>query len=266
MTDNTAEGNSWSGVHVLDGLSTGDHSFELKWQARTGNGQTRAVNRTFQVIEVTANVALKLDLISSTAEAAADPWANVPGLSNSYNVAGTGAIHLLVANMQQAGAGDSTIDFSIGVDGVNEGAELIGFSDAAQVSNRICMTRLKTGLSAASHSFQLRWQDIANGDSDSGRARTFFAIEFAITITYKIEGITKDNAGSALGECKCFLVKDNGDDTYTPIAYQLSNVSTGAYSFTGLTDGSSVYQVIAWKDDSPHVMDVTDHVLVPVAE
>jgi len=267
MTDNVLEGNSWSGMHALDGLSAGNHSFELKWQARTGAGQTDATRRrTFQVIEVTANAALKLDLISSTSEVAAVSWANVPGLSDSYTVAGTSAIHLLIGNIVQLGAGDSTIDFSIGVDGTNEGAELIGFSDSTSIPHRVCMTRLKTGLSAASHSFQLRWQDIANGDSDSGRARTFFAIEFAITTTYKVEGITKDNAGSALGSCKCFLVKDNGDDTYTFLAYQLSNSSTGAYSFTGLTDSSSVYQVIAWKDDSPHVFDVTDHVLVPVEE
>ena len=86
------------------------------------------------------------------------------------------------------------------------------------------------------------------------------------TGTYKLEGITKDSTGAALGSCHCFLVKDNGDDTFTYKDYQLSNVSTGAYSFTGLTDNDASYQVIAWKDDSPHVFDVTDWVLQPVAE
>ena len=268
MTDAAGEGNGWSGMHVTSGLSTGTHSFELKWQAKSGAGQTDASRRrTFQVVEITANATFELDLISSSSESAGS-WANVPGLSSSYTVNGTDAIILMIANIQQLGAGDSTIDYSLGVDGVNEGAELIGMSDSTTITQRVCMARLKTGLSAASHSFQLRWASIAGGNTDSGRARTFFAIEFTQVppVTYKIEGITKNLAGSALGECKCFLVKDNGDDTYTFLAYQLSNVSTGAYSFTGLTDGSSVYQVIAWKDDTPHVFDVTDHVLVPIEE
>ena len=87
-----------------------------------------------------------------------------------------------------------------------------------------------------------------------------------IALTYKIDGITKDKDGTALGSCHTFLVKDNLDDTYTYKAYQLSNSSTGAYSFTGLVDNDANYQVIAWKDDTPHVFDVTDHILTPVAE
>ncbi len=266
MTDNSNEGNGWSGMHVLDGLSTGDHSFELKWQARSGAGQTDSSRRrTFQVVEITANAALKLDLISSTSEAAAVEWANVPGLSNSYGVAATTAIHLLIGNMQQLGAGDSTIDFSIGVDGVNEGAELIGFSDSTVITHRICMPRLKTGLSVASHSFQLRWQDIANGDSDSGRARTFFAIEFtqAPPINYKLEGVTYNKSGVALGSVKCFLYKDNGAAPVTYVDYVLSHVTTGAYSFTNIADNDPNYIVVGTKADTPHVFDVTDHNLLP---
>ncbi len=87
-----------------------------------------------------------------------------------------------------------------------------------------------------------------------------------IVATYKLDGITKDNIGSVLVSCKCFLVKDNGDDTYTFVAYLESDGVTGAYSFTGIVDNDAAYQVISWKDDSPHVFDVTDHVLQPVIE
>lgn len=85
-----------------------------------------------------------------------------------------------------------------------------------------------------------------------------------ITATYSLTGITKDNSGSVLGSCECYLVKDNLDDTYTFIAYQLSNGS-GVYNFTGITDNDANYQVISWKDGTP-VMDCTDHVLQPVVE
>ena len=85
-------------------------------------------------------------------------------------------------------------------------------------------------------------------------------------IYYKLEGITYDKTGNALGSCKCFLFKDNQDNTISPIDYQVSNAVTGAYSFTGLEDNDAQYLVYAVKDDSPHVFDVTDHVLQPVAE
>lgn len=84
--------------------------------------------------------------------------------------------------------------------------------------------------------------------------------------TYKLEGVTKDKSGNILGSCKCFLFKDNLDDTLTFVDYVLSDSVTGAYSFTGISDNDAQYLVVAWKDDTPHVFDVTDHVLQPVVE
>lgn len=95
--------------------------------------------------------------------------------------------------------------------------------------------------------------------------RTLIAIREP-TATYKLEGFTKNNDGGVEVSCKCFLVKDNGDNTFTEIAYQLSNGVTGAYSFTGILDNDPAYQVISWKDGSPNIFDVTDHVLTPVIE
>jgi hypothetical protein len=91
------------------------------------------------------------------------------------------------------------------------------------------------------------------------------AIAQAVGDTYKIEGVTKNLAGAALGSCHCFLVKHTGG-AMTFIDYVLSNASTGAYSFTGIVDEDPNYLVIAWKDDAPHVFDATDYVLTPVIE
>jgi len=81
----------------------------------------------------------------------------------------------------------------------------------------------------------------------------------AASVCREINGITKNNAGAVLGSCHTFLCRDNGDNTCDYIAYVLSNASTGAYSFIAPHDKD--YFVLAWKDDSPHVFDVTDHVL-----
>lgn len=91
-------------------------------------------------------------------------------------------------------------------------------------------------------------------------------LTYEAATTYKLDGVTYDKNGTILGSCECYLFKDNQDNTLTFVDYVLSNASTGAYSFTGLSDNDAQYIVVAWKDNTPHVFDVTDHVLQPVVE
>jgi hypothetical protein len=83
-----------------------------------------------------------------------------------------------------------------------------------------------------------------------------------VTTSYTLSGVTYNNTGSTLASCKCFLVKDNQDQTLTFVDYALSDAN-GNYEFDGVPDTDAQYLVIAWKDDSPHVFDVSDHVLQP---
>lgn len=77
-----------------------------------------------------------------------------------------------------------------------------------------------------------------------------------------IAGITKNSAGTALGSCIVYLFRDNGNNTATFIAYQTSNASTGAYSFTVYP--GSAYFVVAFKGGATPVMDVTDRTVTAV--
>ena len=287
FTDEANGGNGWSGVHVLDGLSAGTHTFHLAWQAVTGNGQTRAVNRTFQVVEITANATLQLELYATDQQSAPGSYGNVPDLSSSYTVDATDAIHLIFANIQNGpDSSDSTCDYVVGVDGVNVGADLISFSDSAVTKQRMLLAFCETGLSAVSHSFQARWKAIAGGPViSSSHTRTLYAIEFTqapatpkgfsdsgsgsdvfVRIGYELQGVTYDKDEVILGSVKCFLYKDNLDNTITFVDYVLSNAVTGAYTFPAIVDNDSQYFVVFIKDGSPNVFDVTDHVLTPVAE
>jgi len=83
---------------------------------------------------------------------------------------------------------------------------------------------------------------------------------------YKLEGITKNKDGNVLVSCKCFLFKDKIDNYLHYKDYVISDAVTGAYSFTGISDNDTEFIVVAWKDDTPHVFDMSDHVLQPVAE
>lgn len=101
--------------------------------------------------------------------------------------------------------------------------------------------------------------------SEEGDAR-IGVFSWASVTTYHLTGITKDKDGNVLGSCECFLFKDNGDNTLSFVAYQVSNASTGVYDFTGLQDDDAAYLVYSVKDGSPNRFDVTDHVLQPVEE
>lgn len=80
--------------------------------------------------------------------------------------------------------------------------------------------------------------------------------------TVAVAGITKDKNGTALGSCDCYLFRDNGDDVATYLQYQLSDPTTGAYSFAVFA--GSTYFVVAFKGGGTPVMDVTDRTLVAV--
>lgn len=95
--------------------------------------------------------------------------------------------------------------------------------------------------------------------------RTLIAIREP-TAAFKLEGVTYDKDEVILGSVDCYLYKDNLDNTITFKGHVVSNAGTGVYSFTGIADNDANYLVVFIKDDSPHVMDVTDHVLQPVAE
>jgi len=87
--------------------------------------------------------------------------------------------------------------------------------------------------------------------------------------TWKIEGITRDEAGAALGNCRVVLFKrDNvaeGSRIYTIQAHTNSNGS-GSYTFGGLTDNDSLYMVYAFDDQAEDVRGVTDDFLTPAVE
>jgi len=81
---------------------------------------------------------------------------------------------------------------------------------------------------------------------------------------YQVEGITYNKAGVVLGSCKLALFKDNTPtDTFSFVDYTTSHATTGAYLFENIPDNDANYCVRAWKDNTPHVFDVTDYELLP---
>jgi hypothetical protein len=222
----------------------------------------------FQVVEITGSAVLKAELYSTTSWTLPASQGNDPALDTDVNIATTGAVVLWAANFEMANNGttDTNAYFQLGTDDSGVGAIVSEFSDTTNVVGGKLLARAVTGISG-SHSFQLRGTLQQSTPSiDTSRTRTLFIISFG-TLTYSLSGVTRDAAGDALGSCDVYLVKNNGDDTMEYVAYQLSNASTGAFSFAGLGVAySSALQVIAFKDGTPNLMDCTEWTLTGTEE
>lgn len=85
----------------------------------------------------------------------------------------------------------------------------------------------------------------------------------ATVATINLTGVTKDKDGVALGSVFVHLfrkVSGSGPWVWAYSDNQTSNASTGAYDFA-YEDRGEEQMVVFFKDDTPHVMDCTDHVL-----
>lgn len=87
-----------------------------------------------------------------------------------------------------------------------------------------------------------------------------------VVVKYPLAGITKDKDGSVLVSCEVALFEVIGEGpptTYEFVESQTSNGTTGAYSFqVPNVSGSPKFMVMSIKDNTPHVFDCTDNVLV----
>ena len=277
-TDATDEMTGWSGIHVVTGLSAGNHTFELQYQDRYQSPTIDTTRlRTFQVVELKVGT-LETSLISAFPYAATIGWNDDPTLDDAVVVDGTDSILLHIANVTHADGADRTAGFRLYVNGTQRGADLIDFSDNTDRVGRTLLGAAITGLSG-SHNFSLQWEEVAGVVSaDTLRWRSMFVIQFtpgaAATvgttlrayleaITYDIEGIVYDVDGDPyLGAASLFLFKDNGDNTLTFVDHTVSSIGDGSYSFT-VDDDDAAYLVTGFSDLATNIFDVTDHNLLP---
>jgi len=260
-TDNANEGNGWSGVHCLNGLSAGTHTFHLEWQAVSGAGQTDTggKTRTFQVVEIKANATLQVDAESIGAGTSSGSFATVTGLTGSYIPQSSNSINLMFSNMQITQASDNNVNVSLAVDSTNTGGLLTNFTDSTVLTQRMLLAYAVTGYST-NKTFSTAWQtNNVQATLDESRARTMFVIEL-VQESYVLSGVTKDNDGDPLGEVDCYLCKDVSSGIPSFLNYTLSQAGTGNYHFSGIANVPD-YFVIAHQSGIPSVFDITDHIL-----
>jgi hypothetical protein len=83
------------------------------------------------------------------------------------------------------------------------------------------------------------------------------------SFVYSISGITKDSASVALGSCDVYLMRKLTTGAIEYVTKSISDSVTGEYSFLA-NPNISTYFVVARKEGTPNVFDVTDFTLTPV--
>lgn len=84
-------------------------------------------------------------------------------------------------------------------------------------------------------------------------------------MAYQITGVTRDNTGNLAGSVDVYLMKYNsGTHLFTQIDHVISDASTGAFTFSAIADNNPSYNIIAFKDGSPHTYDCSDRTIQPI--
>jgi len=183
-SDSTDEGNGWGGMHATTGLSAGTHSFELQWvESFNGPKTLSGGRRTFQVVEILSNAALKINQDSTTLYTSDTDlnFYDITDMSGSF-VTEDNALQLLIGSLdvERDTTSDKTGDFRMTVDGNPEGGELSTFKDVPGAITKSFLAVAKDGLSAASHSFAMQMQRTQGAiQTDTTRTRTFQVVEFS---------------------------------------------------------------------------------------
>jgi len=254
-------------VHAVTGLSGAANTFICEWQIPTGGTAATidtARHHTLQVLEITAGDATIDVNASSTAEVSATASFTNLFQSTGISIAGTSSVIIMLANvaLDSAAAGPNA-EFQFGVDNAGQGAVTCGDSDRSvgpEDCNDWSGIHVLTGLSAATHSFELKWRNaVGTMTTDAGRLSTFQVIEvttravlkvsyisatgvdplpttYADINRYTLTGITRDKDLAVQASARCVLLKhDNATEAsriYSLLAHANSDGS-GVYTFTG---------------------------------
>lgn len=186
--DSANDYRGYSGMHVETGVASGSRTFSLRWvddaSDSTAFGSDGTVQRTMQVVEITADASVLADL--SSADFSPVGW-SVTGTQNDPNLdtdqtTATDGVQLIVAQgTMLPTAGDDCATFYLGVDDVSVSGACQCWSDevAAVVYGWGCLAHVESGLSAASHSFQVRGTNVQGSPQlDTTFARTLQVLQF----------------------------------------------------------------------------------------
>ena len=273
-TDAATEGQCVSYMFAKKAMAAGSRTFD--YRMKNGQGTTNLdtdIDRHMQIVEF-ENTPLLNEVINETSAdtGATTSFTRLNNMGITKTSGGAGS-HFLVCSSTtfDSDSADSGSFASIRMDGVDEAIGSSGIDANLNECGFVGLVAMKTGLTG-SIDFETMFKErpgsftgvIAAVDTD----RHLQVIEF-LGVSYKLEGVTRDEGGSTLATCRCILLKHDGaaegSRIYTVIDHVNSDGS-GNYSFTGIGDNDSRYMVVSLDIGSPIVRGATDDFLQPVIE
>lgn len=186
--DAAAEGNGLTMTYFVDGLTAANHTFAVEWITETGSPATATDrDRSLQVIEWESGATIKVDVSSTSSQADPATWDVMTDMTGTFTTA-SGAGHWIVANVPPAEGADASSDLQFAVDTTREGPMSAIWRDATNEYCGVGMEYFKTGLSAASHTFDLEWQaSLGSNNTNTSLPRTFQVVEFDGDFTLDVD-------------------------------------------------------------------------------
>jgi len=186
---------SGSGLHRVGtgmlwaetGLSATSQALSVQWQ-EVPNDNNLALDSgrpsIFQVVEITDNFALPVDVEVATTDTSDGTYNDIAGMSGSATPNNSTSVMLFWGIGTMDGGGDRAADLRLADDGTREGAELTNFADNTEDMPGYLVARAKTGITG-SHTFSLQWTTRGSAIStDTSRERTFQVVDFQTPPTY----------------------------------------------------------------------------------
>jgi hypothetical protein len=176
--DATDEADGVTMAFVETGLS-GSTSFSVQFITRQAAAAVdTARNRTFQVIELDADIFnLLTDIVSTSADTCPSPgggFAVIDELTSSPTVDSTASVLLKLFVMQAfrtGGGGDVTVAYFLSTGGTQVGAEVVQFLDATTRGPGQALIHAEDGISG-SQTFAAEWEAVVQGASDPATTNT----------------------------------------------------------------------------------------------
>ncbi len=257
-------------VFAVEGLSAGNHTFAVQGRNReaTAGECDTTRNRTFQVLELDFGASILVDLASSSADAAPGAFADVANLTVSATPQ-LGSLLLFTAGLPAfSDENDETADYRFAIDGVRDGPYRSHYNKRFDRQDSLSMTWAEEGVSAASHTFSLQWEDRRRApDTDTTRTRYLQVIEIEDFFSLEIDNssVAADSAPVAYAD----MVGMSGSatiDSTDSIALILANYvqdATGGNvkerADSRLTVGGTFegQEQAHWKDNNDRVAGIT---------
>jgi hypothetical protein len=266
FADAADEGNGCCLVAVATGYS-GSTTFAFQWIDAGSGTASRDTGRTetLQVVEITSDASIIVDLNSAASGSLTGSWANVANLSASPTVT-AGSLLMFIATVNPVTRADDAGDFRFAIDGARNGPLMSAQTDATGEGDGVCLVWFETGVAGGTRTLSLQG---INRLSTFGLNETYLRALQVVEITGSDWALPVDVQLTSAATAGAWGTITGMTGTYTPdsassiilmgLNMTIAGDSGDAKADFRLAVGGSREgaRIVAWTDDTERVTGTT---------